>query len=115
MSDISKTDLKVGKIIWHLIRGKLKIKDIKTTIEVLKIYQDIQEGDFTLKQILKLKFKDLKTAIEFNNHYTNLDKISFMDILTEIRVKVENFKDSPEYYVVITLLSTLNEHFRKLG
>lgn len=100
--DLELKDLKTGKIILHIIIGKLKISDIKDVKKVYEILFGLNR--LTFKNLKDVSYKNLMKAIEFRNKYTRLRKIDKAYVLEFIIEKLREIKDKEEIKEMIKLL-----------
>lgn len=97
-------DLRLGKIIFHVIIGKLKISDIK---DVRKVYEILYGLDkFTMRDLKNISYKNLLMAIEFRNNYTRLRKIDKAFVLEFIINKLKQINEKEEVKEIIKILFT---------
>ena len=82
----SLKQLRLGKIILHILLGRLKISEIKVVYNMVQIYEGITTGKINFKKILKVKPGDFVTAINFNNRYTLYQKI-------DLEIYIKKFED----------------------
>ncbi|NLE05151.1 MAG: hypothetical protein GX638_10190, partial [Crenarchaeota archaeon] len=85
---------KYGKIVFDVIRGKLKIRDIKKAKNISKILMKIvSKKPVKIKEFKILNIKDVKMTINIHNKYTNEPDIKIEYILKVIKERLEEILD----------------------
>ena len=90
---------KVMKMIIDIIKGELKIKDLKTSYNLDKLKTDIiTDKKLHVKRLAKVQKNDIRKAIKINNKYVRnesdiIDVDDFTALINRIMISITtNFK-----------------------
>jgi len=110
-SNVTKKDIKIGKIILHLLIFKLKFKDLKKLKKLAELFSSIAEGDMSkIRRIFNIDKDDVDLIIDFIDDYTSLPEINFVNIVrivAEILDDITDRLDDEDLVKVARLLSGL--------
>lgn len=100
------------KIIWDIVRGKLKWKEIKKAKLIAELYSEIVTKKVPvnlghIKKLLKIRITDIKNTIDIHNRYVigkeNKFTIPIMKILfTELNS--HSYRFGPQFSILTAII-----------